>query len=87
MNLLMILKEMTLRTCKNLINNLMIFAATADYPSFTKVAVVNGNNVIIFTNEGKLFVPRCVPITTIFVHKTSEKCLNDFKHTFTFTFR
>ena len=69
-------KELNQRNCYNTLN-LINSIANSRHDEFFKIHDVDGNELILYTNRGQVYIPNCKTINKIQVIKKVTKC---FKH-------
>lgn len=77
-----LLKELNVRTCRLISNNLKNLARTLD-KVFISVNDVRDNEVVLFIANGRVWAPRCVGINNVTIKNTSL-CYQDIPTTFTY---
>lgn len=75
LSFLKIVRDMNVRTCRLMSNNLIMQASQRDQ-EFTSIIDARDNEVILFINSGKIVVPRCVRIHKIELRNTTT-CFKD----------
>jgi len=74
-SLIRMIKELTQRDCYNTLNILNIISKSKDDEYF-KIKDLNGNELIVYTDNSQIFLPHCITINNITIVNSDKDCYN-----------